>query len=777
MVSSSRDSVTATDPGKERLRLILAALFLCAVPLILFAPALFGGKMLWGADIQTLEFPFKIAARRSLAAHQWPLWMPELLGGMPGIAGTNLVFLYPSELFLCLIGAPAHAAFGIDAAMQVALAGLGMLFFTRRLGASLGAATLAGLCYALSGSQVSILYAGHINNIKAISAIPWVFWAAHKAFYERRQLAWAACGAFLALQILGIGMQIFAYTILGLGAFAAWMAWSLPESERPAALKSTGLGLAIAAAFCVLLSAPQLLPSLEYKPYSWRQGFSYEDFTSWSFHPKESLGWIVPGFYGWREPTYHGDWPFCLSTEYFGILPWILAGAGLATLWGKSRGIVRFLAGLAVASFLIGIGKWTPMHLIFYHLPVYSGFRTWTRFLCLLTFAVCSLAALGWDSLFGERAAKTSKLALWLSAAAALLSMACLMASDGAARDAAAILGPKLGATAQAQAADLIRSSAGKAFALAASLSLIFWAWKKTATLPLVLLLGAALGLQAWDSSDMLSRFVVFQDPAQITTRPDFLQALPSPDSVEPWRILETPGVWQQNSGIFYGLEDVQGYHGVQMAAPRRLMEAMQSRQFDWINLMGARYLLSPQAIGVPGLKLLKDGPVKVYANPYAMPRAFLAASTRPVPDDDAAYRLMGDPGFHPQSEACLIQGPALQGKPGAKGSVAWIQRTPNAFSLQVDTAQPSCLVLAQTWYPGWHAAVDGVETPVLKADGALQGLLLQPGKHKVDFEFRAPMLSLGLGLFGFGILLLGGLAWLEAGRSAGPQNVLKSSL
>jgi hypothetical protein len=115
---------------REAFYLKLAMLALAVViPMILFAPSLFGGKMLWGGDIETLEMPFSISARRNLAIGELPLWMPELLGGMPGIAATNLVFLYPSEILIHLLKIPVTQGFALDAALQVALAGLGMLFF------------------------------------------------------------------------------------------------------------------------------------------------------------------------------------------------------------------------------------------------------------------------------------------------------------------------------------------------------------------------------------------------------------------------------------------------------------------------------------------------------------------------------------------------------------------------------------------------------------------------------------------------------------------------
>ena len=283
----------------------LALCILLALPAVLFWPALVGGQMLWGADIQTLELVFKTAVQRGFSRGEWPLWMPEILGGMPGIAASNLVFLHPIELLFCLLRFPPWMGFGLDAAAEVALSGLGMWFLLQRLGLSRAASLLGALAFAASGTQVSLLYAGHINNIKGIAMIPWAFWGALKGWQERRALGWGLCGAALALQVLGLGLQIFAYTIIGLALFAAWLAWS--EAPAPAGAPLPALspkapwpraiwGLAVAAVLSTLLAAPQLLPSLQYKGYSWREGFSYESFISWSFHPKESLTWIVPGF-------------------------------------------------------------------------------------------------------------------------------------------------------------------------------------------------------------------------------------------------------------------------------------------------------------------------------------------------------------------------------------------------------------------------------------------------------------------------------------------------
>ncbi len=751
------------NPGKS---LWLSLAVLAALPLVLFAPALFGGKMLWGADIETLEFAFKTAARRSLAAGEWPLWMPELLGGMPGIAASNLVFLHPIELAITVLGLPAWAAFGLDSALEVFLSGCGMLLFLRRQGLSPAACLLGALFFAFSGTQISILFAGHINNTKAIAMIPWCFWATHKAMTEKSWLAFGMLGAALALQILGIGMQIFAYTILGVATYAGWLAWTSGEG-RAAWIRAAG-GLALAVGLMALLSAPQLWLSLEYKPHSWREGFSYEAFTSWSFHPKEALGWLVPGFYGWREPTYRGDWAFCLSSEYFGLLPWVLAAAAVAARWrpstGSGLGPVRFFAFLAIASFLIGIGKWTPIHHLFYRLPIYSGFRTWTRFLCLLTFAVSALAAVGWDELVsGARRGAALKGALGLCALALVAAFACLAAADGAASASAQALASKLGGLEAAKAALLgvMRPSAEKALALGLALAAGAWLLARSSMPALALLL--ALGLHAWDQGEVARRYLEFRNPAGITAMPQALSALPKPEaSPEPWRLMELPGTWPQNRTVLWGYENLQGYHGVQLAGPLKIQNAMQSRQLDWAGMMNVRYIAGRERL--QGLPLLVDGDLKIHANPRALPRAWLVARSRKAADEGAAFAALGDPSFDPAQEAVLLEEVKLPGGKAA-GSVRWLKRSPNRFQLEVEAGQDSLLMISNTWYPAWKAELDGKPAPLLKANGALQAVALPQGRHSLKMHYSPALFYAALAAVLAGLSVLFGLWRREKGR------------
>jgi hypothetical protein len=752
----------------------LALFILAAVPVVLFWPCLVGGKMLWGPDIQTLQFMFATAARRALAQHELPHWLPEILGGMPSIAGTNLLFFHPTEFLAAVLGVPPWAVFGLDSAIQVALGALGFFYLARRLSLGREASLLGALAFALSGTQISLLYPGHINNSKAVAMIPWVFWGALKGWQEGTLLGWAWAGVALALQVLGLGLQVFAYTIIALSAFALWLPYSnfaSAHAEAPghARLKPAFIGLVLCGLFAFLLSAPQLLPSLEYKAYSWREGFTYEQFTSWSFAPKESLTWIVPGFYGWHEPSYHGDWPFCLTTEYFGLLPWMLAFAALAAAWRSESWRARlarpeaYFLGLAVFSYLAGIGKHFPLHHLFFHLPVYNGFRTWTRFLNLLTFAVCLLGAYGWDALLkleGAELLRALKGARTFGALALVVAVGCLSQAPQSILASAGTLTQKMGQSGAAEALQLAQSSAFKAVLLSLGLLGASFVWLRFRAQAKLLFYGAVIVL-AFDASEVPRRYLQFQAPQQVLARPTVLNLLPDPQGLEPYRLWDPANAWIQNTAGLFGYEALTGYHGVQMAAPMKLQESLAKvNQVGWLNLTNTRYIISKQPLGVPAgwTELTQgQGDTRVYQNPNAWPRAFVLGTAVDVPDDDAAFKLLGTPGFD-ITKAPVLHAPSLPGGP-LQGGVRFTHRTVNTSSLEAAASRPALLVVSQTWYPAWRATVDGVATPVLQAyGGALSALALPAGTHKIELWYQPTTVYSGLALALLGVLAL---VWL----------------
>lgn len=738
------------------------------LPIWLFYPALFGGQRLWGQDEIAVNIPLKAAAQRALAEGEPPLWLPDILGGLPNIAASNLQFLYPTELLSSLPGADIQASFAWDSAFHVAWGGLGMLAFLRALGLGLPAALMGALTFLLSGSLVSGVYGGYRNFVKATAWLPWVFWAAEVAWARRSWLHWACAGGALGMMLLSVSAQLAAYTA---PAVAGWSVLRVLGSRGPswtAKLGRLAAGALLALLTAALISSPQMLPTWEHLPWSLRGSASYEFFSTGSFGVAEAITWAVPGYLGWASPTYFGRQEYAFMTPYLGLAPWVLAAAGVTAL-RRDPVAVGWMAFLLIAGFVVAIGPATPVHRLLYGLPIFGGFRISARALMLCTLAVSALAAYGW-----ERIVVRSRTAFWAAGAAwAALLMAAFIAWD---------TGPM---TAERGAHSLkILSGLGgmeevlRRMVLASALRTASLLW---VLLPLVALLAwrrggpwalaALVAFHVFDQAWALGHFIQFQPPG--SRAPEIAavkEALPALGD-GPWRFeprvvrpaITTPaererhGLWTgilPNEAVLVGRESIDGQHSMGLEGTQRIRAALGDGAFR--DLMGVAHVVT--VVEAPGLRR-----VVVEANPGAMPRARLLDKVVTVPDREAAFRAMARTGFDPRSQVVIEQDFPQAPQP-LKGEVRWLSKTTNTMELAVEANKPAVLLVASAWHPAWRASLDGRPARVLRANGGLKAVLVGPGRHRVKLWHSARLLWMGVAAFFLGLGLIAGLAW------AGPR-------
>ncbi len=151
------------------------------------------------------------------------------------------------------------------------------------------------------------------------------------------------------------------------------------------------------------------------------------------------------------------------------------------------------------------------------------------------------------------------------------------------------------------------------------------------------------------------------------------------------------------------------------------------------------------------------SGDVKVYVNVQALPRAFVVGRVVAAADDAAALAALEDPTFEPADQVVLLaeelaaaglqeQAAALAGD-ALNAQVQVASYKPEEVALEVALDAPGVLVLADTWYPGWQATVDGQPAALLRANYLFRGLLLPAGQHRVLFEYRPASLTRGAAL------------------------------
>lgn len=172
-------------------------------------------------------------------------------------------------------------------------------------------------------------------------------------------------------------------------------------------------------------------------------------------------------------------------------------------------------------------------------------------------------------------------------------------------------------------------------------------------------------------------------------------------------------------------------------------------------GLLGLRYLLEARSEAVaPGwIEPVQPltGTARVLVNAAALPRAYVVPYAIVAGPEEAA-RLLGEraPWFDPAVAVVLEQPPperfAGLSRPPAQlpppSSLAppdearIVYAAPEELRIAVRLAGPGFLVVSDSWYPGWHATVDGAPAPILKANLALRAIPLEAGAQEVRLVY-----------------------------------------
>lgn len=154
--------------------------------------------------------------------------------------------------------------------------------------------------------------------------------------------------------------------------------------------------------------------------------------------------------------------------------------------------------------------------------------------------------------------------------------------------------------------------------------------------------------------------------------------------------------------------------------------------------------------------KVYDQDQVQIFENSHALPRLWLTPKAEAVSAEEALRRIRGqsDQPFDPQQKALLEAVPA--GLPpnlraqslnrlGPNDSARFVRYQPNHLEIETDTTNPAVLVVSEAYYPGWAATLDGQATAIHAANYLLRGILVPPGKHRVELWYKAPAARSGL--------------------------------
>jgi len=175
-------------------------------------------------------------------------------------------------------------------------------------------------------------------------------------------------------------------------------------------------------------------------------------------------------------------------------------------------------------------------------------------------------------------------------------------------------------------------------------------------------------------------------------------------------------------------------------------------------DLLAVNYTVS-RAPTRPGQELVFSGVsgVNVYRNPSAFPRARIVHELVQAPSYGHLRRLYQDGSFELRRRAAML-GPPPRLESCAGGEARILEMRPSRAVLETSTRCRGMVVLADTHFPGWQARVDGRPAEIHEVDGALRGVVVEQGDHRVEMTYRPASALLGaamtfLGLVGAAVL------------------------
>ena len=184
----------------------------------------------------------------------------------------------------------------------------------------------------------------------------------------------------------------------------------------------------------------------------------------------------------------------------------------------------------------------------------------------------------------------------------------------------------------------------------------------------------------------------------------------------------------------------------------------------ELLALLGVRwlYVRGDDVPTVPGIvERFRDGEVAVYEVSEPLPRAFVVDDVAVLPTEAAVAEALGAADLESiRDTAFIAAGPdadQLEAAGGIAsdnqpGSATVTTYTPDEARVEVEGGG-GLLVLTDTWAPGWQVTVDGRPMPIHRVDGALRGVVVEPGTHEVVFRYVPQFTYVGflLALLGLG--------------------------
>lgn len=773
-------------PWKRMLPHAIVVVVCIALTLLFFYPLL-EGKVIRQADVMNFKGMSKEIVDFRDQYDKEPLWTNSMFSGMPAY---QISVFYPANLIK-----PITNFFGWFAphpSTIIMLSLIGFYLLLQTMGAGLWISVFGAIAFSFSSYLIILIEAGHNPKGYAIAYMAPVVAGIFMTYRGRLWTGSALTALALSLELSVNHIQITYYlAILCLFLVLGEYLRHLGNKEMMSFFKKSAF-LLVAVVLSVGPNITNLLITQEYGKYSTRgksdltddaenktTGLDRDYATQWSYGVSETLTLMIPNFKGGQSQAignnktalanvdntyaeyisqldqYWGDQPFTSGPVYLGAIICFLFVLGMFIIKDP---IKWYLFAAAVLMTSLSWGKNFPDLTDFFmdHVPGYNKFRAVSMTLVVVQFCLPLIAALAIRDIVADPGIIRKKKNFFF-ASVGLTGGLCLLMylspdsfqeffKDGEYNQLQGQLS-KAGFS-ESQAADFLgnvqlariaifKEDAGRSFFLiliAAALLFVYVRKPFNSTL----LIGALCLLTLGDLWTINKRYLnkenfVSKSLMETPYLPSAADEMIFKDADPYYRVLNTAVNTFNDASTSYFHHSIGGYHGAKLKRYQELIEKqIRNNNMAVLNMLNTKYFIVRGPEGQDPVAQLNVG---------ALGNAWFVRHLKKVANADAEMKAITrfnprDTAIYDQRFSSVVKVQDYNPAPG--DYIKLTSYRADLLSYEYEASSELAAVFSDIYYDrGWNAYIDGKPVQHFRVNYVLRSLVVEKGKHKLEFKFE----------------------------------------